>query len=211
MEPRRRRPTRRRAPVECLVSRHGRTRSRIRTLGCGDTPRCCRWRCSGPSACATGSIRDGTYRDAAAIGSACALPPARWQSASLEGAALAFRAPDLDAGMGLRADCGSPGAWPPPLGGAPPRSSAWRTSRIETREPAVGPCRTPAACAPGCARRLDGRPVEVDGVTHAQRGVPRTTSCMSPPPERFEEGRPDFDAFVQELVSRARAVGMRTA
>ncbi len=144
------------------------------------------------AACAGGSVRDGTYRDADHRFSV-RLPPARWQPASVEGATLAFRAPDLDAGMGLRADCNGPEPGPLP----------WVARHLffgltdkqfhageQTARTDAGAVRTRLRA------RLDGRPVEVDAVTL------RSQSCLYDfmyvaPPDRFEAGRPDFDAFVQ--------------
>jgi hypothetical protein len=185
------RPTRRRAPIERLVPCHGRTVN-IRTLGVWGRTALLSLALLWTAACATGSIRDGTYRDAHDRFSV-RLPPARWQPASLEGATLAFRAPDLDAGMGLRADCGSPEPGPLPwvarhlfFGLADKRVEA--TQRLTRADASLVRTRLHG--------RLDGRPVDVEAVTM------RSASCLYDfmyvaPPERFEEGRPDFDAFVQ--------------
>jgi hypothetical protein len=144
------------------------------------------------AACAAGSVRDGTYRDAQNRFSV-RLPSARWQPASLDGATLAFRAPDLDAGMGFRADCSSPEPGPLPavachlfFGLADKRFDA--SEQMSLADARLVRTRLHA--------RLDGRPVAVDAVTI------RSTSCLYDfmyvaPPDRFEEGRPDFDAFVQ--------------
>jgi len=185
------RPTRRRAPIECLVSCHGRTVT-IRTLGVWGHTALLSLALLWTAACATGSIRDGTYRDAHDRFSV-RLPPARWQPASLEGATLAFRAPDLNAGMGLRADCGSPEPGPLPsvarhlfFGLADKRIDA--NQRLTRADASLVRTRLHG--------RLDGRPVDVEAVTM------RSEACLYDfmyvaPPERFEEGRPDFDAFVQ--------------
>ena len=146
----------------------------------------------GTAACTAGSVRDGTYRDAHDRFSV-RVPPARWQLAPLDGATLAFRAPDLDAGMGLRADCDNPEPGPLPsvarhlfFGLA----NTWieANERLTRADASLVRTRLHA--------RLDGRPVEVDAVTM------RSGSCLYDfmyvaPPERFEEGRPDFDAFVR--------------
>ncbi len=146
----------------------------------------------GTAACAAGSIRDGVYRDGHDRFTV-RLPSARWQPVSLDGATLAFRAADLDAGMGFHADCANPEPGPLPwvarhlfFGLANTRIDANErltragTSLVRTR----------------LHGRLDGRPVEVEAVTM------RDASCLFDfmyvaPPERFEEGRPDFDTFVQ--------------
>lgn len=185
------RPTRRRAPIECLVSCHGRTVT-IRTLGVWGHTALLSLALLWTAACATGSIREGTYRDAHDRFSV-RLPPARWQPASLEGATLAFRAPDLNAGMGLRADCGSPEPGPLPsvarhlfFGLADKRIDA--NQRLTRADASLVRTRLHG--------RLDGRPVDVEAVTM------RSEACLYDfmyvaPPERFEEGRPDFDAFVR--------------
>lgn len=146
----------------------------------------------GTAACAAGSVRDGTYRDGRDRFSV-RVPPARWQLAPLEGATLGFRAPDLDAGMGLRADCDNPEPGPLPwvarhlfFGLANTRIDA--NERLSWADANLVRTRLHA--------RLDGRPVEVDAVTM------RSGSCLYDfmyvaPPERFEEGRSDFDAFVR--------------
>jgi hypothetical protein len=146
----------------------------------------------GTAACATGSVRDGTYRDGHDRFSV-RVPPARWQLTSLDGATLAFRAPDLDAGMGLRADCDNPEPGPLPWVGRHLFFGLANT-RIEASERLT---RADASLVrTRLHARLEGRPVEVDAVTM------RSGSCLYDfmyvaPPERFEEGRPDFDAFVQ--------------
>jgi len=146
----------------------------------------------GGTGCAAASIRDGVYRDGQDRFSV-RVPPARWKPAPLDGATLGFRAPDLDAGMGLRADCDRPEPGPLPWVArhlffgladvridASERSTRGGASLVRTRLRA----------------RLDGRPLVVDAVTL------RSGSCLYDfmyvaPPERFEDGRPDFDAFVQ--------------
>lgn len=144
------------------------------------------------AACATGSVRDGTYRDAQDRFSV-RLPPARWRPASLEGATLAFRAPDLDAGMGLRADCSNPEPGPLPWV-ARHLFFGLTDKRVDASEQTT---RADASLVrTRLHARLDGRPVEVDAVTV------RSASCLYDfmyvaPPDRFEEGRPDFDAFVR--------------
>ena len=144
------------------------------------------------AACAAGSIREGTYRDGRDR-FAVRLPPVRWQLTSLDGATLGFRAPDLDAGMGLRVDCGNPEPGPLPwvarhlfFGLANTRIDA--NERLTWGDGSLVRTRLRA--------RLDDRPVGVDAVTM------RRESCLYDfmyvaPPDRFEEGRLDFDAFVR--------------
>jgi hypothetical protein len=174
-----------------VVSPHGRT-ARIPTFTVWQRTALMLLALLTTAACAAGSIRDGAYRDPHDRFT-LRLPPARWQLASLDGAALAFRAPDLDAGMGLRVDCDSPEPGPLPwvarhlfFGLSNKRIDA---SERLTRSDASG-VRTRLRA------RLDDRPVEVDAVTM------RRESCLYDfvyvaPPERFEEGQPDFDAFVR--------------
>lgn len=182
---------RRRCASGIVVSSHGRT-VRIPTF----TVRCrtalMLLALLTAAACAVGSIRDGAYRDPYDRFTV-RLPPARWQLASLDGAALIFHAPDLDAGMGLRVDCDSPE--PGPLHWvARHLFFGLSNKRIDASEPLT---RSDASGVRTRLRaRLDDRPVEVDAVTM------RRESCLYDflyvaPPERFEEGRPDFDAFVR--------------
>jgi hypothetical protein len=173
-----------------LVSFHGRT-ARIPTFTVWQRTALLLLAFLATAACAAGSIRDGTYRDPHDRFSV-RLPPARWQLAPLEGATLGFRAPDLDAGMGLRADCDSPEPGPLPwvarhlfFGLANTRIDG--NERLTRADASLVRTRLHA--------RLDGRPVEVDAVTM------RSGSCLYDfmyvaPPERVEEGRPDFEAFV---------------
>jgi hypothetical protein len=145
----------------------------------------------GTAACAAGSVRDGTYRDGQGRFSV-EVPPARWQLAPLDGATLGFRAPDLDAGMGLVADCDQPEPGPLPWV-ARHLFFGLANTRIEANERLT---RADASFVrTRLHARLDGRLVAVDAVTM------RSGSCLYDfmyvaPPERVEEGRPDFEAFV---------------
>jgi hypothetical protein len=144
------------------------------------------------AACAAGSIRDGIYRDGRDRFTV-RLPPARWQLVSLDGATLAFRAADLDAGIGLRTDCDSPEPGPLPWV-ARHLFFGLANTRIDANERLTRAGATLVRTR--LHGRLDGRPVDVDAVTM------RSASCLYDfmyvaPPERFEEGRTDFDAFVQ--------------
>ena len=184
-------PGRRRFPSGILVSFHGRT-ARIPTFTVWQRTALMLLALLTTAACAAGSIREGTYRDPHDRFTV-RLPPARWQLASLDGATLALRAPDLDAGMGLHADCDSPEPGPLPwvarhlfFGLSNTRIDA--NERLSRGDASLVRTRLHA--------RLEGRPVEVDAVTM------RSGSCLYDfmyvaPPERFEEGRPDFDAFVR--------------
>lgn len=149
------------------------------------------------SACAAGPLGDGLYRDPRDRFTV-QRPPARWQPFSVEGAALAFRSPELAAAIGLRVDCGSPETGPLP---AVARHLFFGLSqaKIETREPMA--LSGASGMRTHLRARLDDRPVEVDGVTI------RLQECLydfmyAAPPDRFEGGRGDFDAFVQSWAPR---------
>jgi len=150
------------------------------------------------SACAAGSVRDGTYRDPQNRFTV-SLPPARWQPVSLDGAGLAFRAPALGAGIGLRADCHSPESGPLP---AVARHLFFGLidKQIEAHE------FVSVADAHGVRTRLnarlDDRPVTVDGVT-VRRGPCLYDFVFVAPPEHFENARPDFDAFLRSWTPSA--------
>ena len=143
------------------------------------------------SACATGTIRDGMYRDPQGRFTV-RVPPARWQPVSLAGAALSFRAPDLDAGIVLRVDCSGSESGPLPSV-ARHLFFGLQDKRVDGREPiAVSDA---SGVRTRLRARLDDRPVEVDGVT-VQRGECLYDLMYVAPPRRFEEGRRDFDAFI---------------
>ncbi|RPI08163.1 MAG: hypothetical protein EHM71_09045 [Zetaproteobacteria bacterium] len=142
------------------------------------------------SACAAGTIRDGVYHDPQRRFTV-RVPAERWQPLKLDGAALSFRAPDLDAGMGLRVDCDRPESGPTPSV-ARHLFFGLQDKRVERRE------RIAVSGADGVRTRLharlDDRPVAVDGVT-LRRGECLYDFVYVAPPQRFEEGWPDFDAF----------------
>ena len=174
-----------------VVSPHGRT-ARIPTVTVWQRTALMLLALLTTAACAAGSIRDGAYRDPHDRFTV-RLPPVRWQLASLDGAALAFRAPDLDAGMGLRVDCDSPEPGPLPWV-ARHLFFGLSNKRIDANEPLTR--QDASGVRTRLRARLDDRPVEVDAVTM------RRESCLYDfvyvaPPERFEDGRPDFDAFVR--------------
>ena len=143
------------------------------------------------SACASGSIRDGIFVDPDDR-FAVRVPPAPWASVPLDGAALAFRAPDLDAGIVLRADCSHSESGPLP---AVARHLFFGLSHKQT----VSTDQLTRAGASGVRTRLrarlDGRPVEVEAVT-LRRGPCLYDFAYVAPPEHFEAGRREFDAFV---------------
>jgi hypothetical protein len=150
------------------------------------------------SGCAAGVVRDGTYRDPQNR-FLVSLPPARWQSISLDGAGLAFRAPSLGAGIGLRADCNGPESGPLP---AVARHLFFGLidKRIEARE--VVSVADTRGVRTRLNARLDDRPVTVDGVT-VRRGPCLYDFVVVAPPEHFEEARLDFDAFLKSWTPSA--------
>ena len=181
-------------------------RVRVRADGRVDTiPRVAAWYCTGVwslvllllSACASGPRGDGLYgdpRDRFTV----QRPPARWQPLSVEGAALAFHFPELAAAIGLRVDCGSPEAGPLP---AVARHLFFGLSQaeIETREPLL--LSGASGMRTRLRARLDDRPVEVDGITVRLQGCLYDFMYVAPP-DRFERGRADFDAFVASWTPR---------
>lgn len=148
------------------------------------------------SACAAGSIRDGTYRDSHDRFTV-RVPAPRWRLESLDGAALVFRAPELDAGIGLRVDCDQPEA-------GPLRSVAqhlfFGLSDKEIDNRTLVTLSGVAGIRTRMRARLDHRLVEVDGVT-LRHGECLYDFAYVAPPEHFEDGRPDFDAFMQSWAA----------
>jgi len=183
-----------------------RKRERVLADGRVDSiPRVAAWYCTGVwslvllllSACAAGPRVDGLYRDPRDRFTV-QRPPARWQLFSVEGAALAFRSQELAAAIGLRVDCGSPEAGPLP---AVARHLFFGLSQaeIETREPMV--LSGASGMRTRLRARLDDRPVEVDGITVRLQGCLYDFMYVAPP-DRFERGRADFDAFVASWTPR---------
>jgi hypothetical protein len=143
---------------------------------------------------------DGLYRDADA-GFQVQLPPAAWIPTPLDGAALAFGAPDLRAGMALMVECKSP-----ETGDLPAVAShlffGLQEKRIQSRE------RFHLHDAPGVLTRLrgdlDGAPVEVEAVT-LRRGGCLYDFVYVAPPAAFTAGHAAFQAFVESWTPlRAR-------
>jgi hypothetical protein len=149
------------------------------------------------SACAAGPHGEGPYRDPRDRFT-IQRPPARWQPLSVEGAALAFRSPELAAAIGLRVDCGTPEPGPLP---AVARHLFFGLSQaeIETREPIT--LSGASGMRTHLRARLDDRPVEVDSVTVRFQGCLYDFMYVAPP-DRFERGRTDFDVFVQSWTPR---------
>lgn len=142
--------------------------------------------------CATGQVVDGIYRDAAQ-GYQVRLPAAPWIASPLDGAALSFRDPDLQAAMALQVNCTAPEAgelrWV-----ARHLFFGLQDRQIQTQEGLrlhdVDSVRTRLLA------RLDGRPVEGEGVTLRRQGCLYDFMYVAPP-AAFEQGQPDFEAFVE--------------
>jgi hypothetical protein len=149
------------------------------------------------SACAAGPIGEGVYRDPRDRFS-IQRPPTRWQHLPVEGAELAFRSPELAGVIGLRVECSSPEPGPLP---AVARHLFFGLSQaeIETREPLV--LSGARGMRTRLRARLDDRPVEVDGITVRLQGC-LYDFMYAAPPDRFERGRTDFDAFVTSWTPR---------
>lgn len=184
------------------------TRHRPRVLGDGradSIPRDAAWHRTGVwslgllllSACAAGPIGEGVYRDPRDRFT-IQRPPTRWQPLPVEGAASAFRSPELAAVIGLRVDCSNPEPGPLP---AVARHLFFGLSQaeIETREPVV--LSGASGMRTRLRARLDDRPVEVDGITVRLQGCLYDFMYVAPP-DRFERGRADFDAFVASWTPR---------
>lgn len=127
------------------------------------------------------------------------LPPARWQPISLDGAGLAFRAPALDAGMSLRVDCDEPESGPL---SAVARHLFFGLVDKETETREVVRVADAGGIRTRLRARLEGRPVTVEGVT-VRRGPCLYDFAYVAPPQRFDEGRPDFEAFLRSWMPLA--------
>jgi hypothetical protein len=121
------------------------------------------------------------------------LPAAPWTSFSLDGVALSFRQPALQAAMALNAECSS----------SEPGELPWvarhlffglREKQVQRRE------QVSLHGAQGVLTRLvadlDGVPVEVEGVT-LRRGGCLYDFMYVAPPATFARGRSDFQTFVE--------------
>lgn len=154
---------------------------------------------AGLAACAAGRVADGVYRDAGGRFSV-RLPAEGWLPQPVEGAALAFRSPALQAGLGLLVECETPepGALPWVA-----RHLFWgvQDRRIRERAPLV--LRGAAGLRTRLTGRLDGAPVEVEGVTVRHGGCLFDFAYVAPP-AAFERGRADFEAFLAGFTPLAR-------
>jgi hypothetical protein len=144
--------------------------------------------------CASGRIVDGVYRDAAGrfqVG----IPSAPWRPTPLEGATLAFRLSELPVAMALRVDCDAP----------EPGETLWvarhlffglQDKRTLRQEPIL--VAGSAGLRSRVTARLDGRPVEAEGIT-VRRGGCLADFMYVAAPERFAAGQPGFETFVHSF------------
>lgn len=145
--------------------------------------------------CAAGRIVGDTFRDPE-NGFQVRLPPGPWRLQSLDGATLSFVSPALRAGMALRVDCSSP----------EPGELPWVARHLffglqETHIQGSETVRLGDAMAvrTRLRARLDGTPVEVEGVTFRRSGCLYDFIYVAPP-ATFPQGRPDFETFVQSWM-----------
>jgi len=150
----------------------------------------------GVAACAAGPVPEGEYRDPHNR-FAVRLPPARWQSTSVDGAVLAFRSPGLGAAIGLRVECARPEPGPLPAV-ARHLYFGLTDKQIEFQEPVSDPAGN--GMRTRLRARLDDRPVEVEGRTLRYGGCLYDFMYVAPP-ERFAEGESDFAAFVRSWTA----------
>jgi hypothetical protein len=127
------------------------------------------------------------------------LPAAPWIPVTLDGATVAFRAPDLRAAMAFSVDCKAP----------EPGELPWvarhlffglQASRIQSREGIR--LRDTEGVRTRLVARLDDVPVEVEGVT-ARRGGCLYDFMYVAPPATFAQGQADFQAFVESWTPLA--------
>jgi len=148
--------------------------------------------------CAGGRLVEGIYRDAA-HGYQIRIPTGPWLAIAVDGAAVAFRAPELQAAMAFSADCKA----------AEPGELPWvarhlffglKAKRLQSRE-AIRLRDTPGIRTRLVAR-LDEVPVEVEGVT-LRRGDCLYDFMYVAPPATFARGQADFQAFVESWTPLA--------
>ena len=142
--------------------------------------------------CAGGRVVEGMYLDSQDR-YRIRLPASSWVRVSLDGAVMAFRAPELRAAMAFGVDCKAPES-----GGVP-----WvarhlffglQAKLIQSRE--VVFLRDTEGVRTRLVARLDDAPVEVEGVT-ARRGECLYDFMYVAPPAAFARGQADFQAFVE--------------
>ena len=142
--------------------------------------------------CATGRIVGDMYRDSV-HGFQVRLPPSPWHPMSLEGAAVAFASPALEAGMAFRADCCAPEAGDL---SSVSRHLFFGLQGTEVQSHETFSLHGTTAMETRVRARLNDRPVDVDGVTFRRAGCLYDFMYVAPP-AAFQQGRPDFEAFVQ--------------
>lgn len=144
------------------------------------------------SACAAGRIAGEVYQDTQR-GFQVRLPRGAWLPTALDGAALSFAWPELQAAMALRVDCRTAEAGELPWV-ARHLFFGLEESRVHERETLR--LHDASAVRTRVRARLDGAPVEVEGVTIRRAGCLYDFMFVAPP-SAFPRGRPDFAAFVQ--------------
>ena len=128
------------------------------------------------------------------------LPAAPWISISLDGAALSFRQPALQAALAFSVECTS----------SEPGELPWvarhlffglREKRIQRREQIS--LHGAEGVRTWLMAELDGVPVAVEGVT-ARRGECLYDFMYVAPPATFARGRSDFQTFVESWTPLAK-------
>ncbi len=144
------------------------------------------------SACAAGRTAGEVYQDHR-NGFQVRLPREAWLPTPLDGAALSFGSPELGAAMGLLVECrtAEPGDLP---GVARHLFFGLAEKQIQEREDVR--LHDASGVRTRLRARLDGAPVEVEGVTIRRAGC-LYDFMYAAPPAAFPKGRPDFEAFVQ--------------
>lgn len=149
-------------------------------------------------ACAAPRVTDGVYRDPDGRFQ-IRLPAAGWHPAGLEGAALALRSPELGAAMALLAECERPESGELPWVA---RHLFWGLRETRVRERRRVELRGIPALQTRLAARLDGIPVEVEGLTLRHAGCLVDFAYVAPP-ATFARGQGDFRAFVESWMAPA--------
>ena len=148
--------------------------------------------------CATGRIVGEAYRDPEQ-GFQVRLPAGAWRLQPLDGAALSFASPELRAGMALRVECRGPESGELPWV-ARHLFFGLQERRIQAEERVR--LHDSTAVRTRLHARLDGGPVEVEGVTFRRAGCLYDFVYVAPP-AAFPQGRPDFEAFVNSWTPLA--------
>ncbi len=142
--------------------------------------------------CAAGRVIDGFFRDSEK-GYQVRLPLSPWRSEPLQGAALAFREPALQAGMALGVECKPmpEGVWP---WVAQHLFFGLRHAEVKARE--TFRLHGAEAVRTQLTARLDQVPVEVEGVSALHAGCLYNFLYVAPP-TTFPQGRAAFRVFVE--------------